>query len=106
MHWLKDVTVDILVTLFIAVAIWLGEVWLWWVIAVYTLLMIIAKSVVLWGDGFLSRAQKSQNAPEWFLHLLYGINVALLAYAGWWYLLGGWVVIWILSFLGQRKINQ
>lgn len=104
MHWLKDVIVDICVTVFIAAAFWLADPWMWWVIAIYTGLLLIAKSIVLTGDGFLSRSQKSQQAPEWFLHLLYAVNVVLLGLAGWWYLMAAWCLIWLFSFLGLRKI--
>ena len=103
MNWLSEVIVDIMVTMFIAVSIWLGDIWMWWVIAVYSGLLLIAKGVVLTGDGFLSRTQKSQHAPDWFLHILYGVNLVLLAIAGWWYLLAAWILIWLFSFLSQRK---
>lgn len=103
MNWIKEVIVDILVTIFVAVAFWLSDPWMWWVIIVYTGLLLIAKVFVLGGDGFLSRSQKSQQAPECFLHILYAINVALLAAAGWWFLMAGWCLIWLLSYWGQRK---
>lgn len=103
MKWLNEVIVDIMVTLFIAASIWLGDIWMWWVIVVYTGLLLIAKGVVLTGDGFLSRAQKSQQVPDWFLHVLYAINLVLLAYAAWWYLFAAWCLIWLFSYLGQRK---
>jgi hypothetical protein len=105
MNWIKNVIVDICVTIFIAVAVWLGDLWMWWVIAVYTALLLIAKGVVIRGDGFLRRSQKSQQAPEWFLHLLYALNIALLALANWWFLMAGWCLIWLFSYLGQRKMN-
>lgn len=89
MTWIKDVIVDILVTLFIGAAVWLGDIWMWWVIAVYSALLLIAKGVVLTGDGFLNRTHKSQKAPDWFLHVLYAANIILLMIAGWWILLAG-----------------
>ena len=101
-NWLKEVVVDIMVTLFIAVAIALGDSWMWWVLAVYSGLLTIAKGLVLRGDGFPNRTQKSKQAPEWFFHLLYAVNVALLVYAGWWYLMAGWCLIWLFSYLGLR----
>lgn len=106
MSWIKEVIVDILVTIFIVVSIWFGDVWMWWVLVVYTGLLLVAKTAVLMSDGFLSRNQTKQQAPNWFIHLLYGANVFLLGYAGWWYLLGGWVLIWLFSYLGQRKSNK
>lgn len=107
MSWLKEVIVDVLVTVFIIVSIWLGDIWMWWVLVAYTVLLLIAKTAVLMSDGFLStRRQRSQQAPDWFLHLLYGINIILLGYIGWWYLLGGWALIWLFSFLSQRKPNN
>lgn len=107
MEWIKEVIVDILVTVFIIVSIWLGDIWMWWVLVAYTGLLLVAKATVLMSDGFLSnRSQKTQQAPNWFLHLLYGINIILLGYIGWWYLLGGWTLIWLFSFLSQRKTNR
>lgn len=103
MNWLKDIIVDILVTIFIATAYWLGDPWMWWVITVYTVLLLIAKGVVLTGDGFMQRAQQSLKAPEWFLHLLYLINIILLGVAGWWFLMSGWCLIWLFSYLAEKK---
>lgn len=106
MNWLKDVIVDILVTVFIAAAYWLTDPWMWWVIAVYTVLLLIAKGVTFKSDGLLGRAQKPQQAPEWFLHLLYAINVVLLVLAHWWFLMAGWCLIWLFSYLSQQKATS
>jgi hypothetical protein len=103
MDWLKDVIVDILVTVFIAAFIWFGYIWMWWVIAVYSGLLLVAKAVVLTGDGFLSRTQNNQQAPDWFLHVLYALNIIMLGMFGWWWLTGGWCLIWLFSYLGQRN---
>ena len=83
-----------------------GDIWMWWVIAVYSALLLIAKGVVFTGDGFLNRTHKSQKAPDWFLHVLYAANIILLMIAGWWILLAGWCLIWLFSYLGQRKTNS
>lgn len=103
MSWIREVIVDILVTLFIGMGVWLGDPWMWWIIAVYTALLLVAKGLVLTGEGFLARTRQQQSAPDWFLHLLYAVNVALLAIANWWILLTGWAAIWLFSYLGQRR---
>lgn len=103
MGWLKNVMVDILVTLFIAAAFMLSDTWMWWVIVIYTILLLIAKVVAATSSGFINNAKESEPAPEWFLHVLYGLNVVLLALSSWWFLTAGWVAIWILSYLGQHK---
>lgn len=106
MSWLKEIIVDILVTFFIAVAFLLNDPWMWWVIAVYTALLLIAKGAALTSSGLLRQSRKSQQAPEWILHVLYAVNVILLGLASWWFLMAGWVLIWLLSYLAQRKVQS
>lgn len=106
MQWLKDVLVDIIVTLFIIVAIILDISWMHWIIVGYTVIMLLAKVVVLAGDSSLQLIRKTQTeAPDWFPHLLYAINTGILIYGRWWYAAAGWLVIWILSYLAQSKLQ-
>ncbi len=106
MKWLKDLIVDLIVTIFIIAAIFLGTTWMRWIIIGYTGIMLIAKIIVLMADSSLQLIRKTKtDAPEWFTHLLYAINTGVLIYGTWWYTAGGWLLIWILSYLAQRKLQ-
>jgi hypothetical protein len=100
MLWLKNTLVDIAVTIFIGFACWLNSAWMWWIIAVYSILMILAKAAAIRGEIFV---QQSRPAPDLFFHILYAVDIILLIFAHWWYLVAGWILIWLFSYLGQRK---
>ncbi|MDZ7714887.1 MAG: hypothetical protein U5J95_01620 [Balneolaceae bacterium] len=107
MNWLKDILVDIAVTVFIITAVLLSDPWMKWVIWVYTGIMLLTKAMVLLGDNLLMIVKKAKNeVPSWIPHLLYGINTALLLYFQWWYAAGGWALIWIFSFIADQKIKS
>ncbi len=106
MNSLKEIAVDILVTIFIAAAVWLHDPWMWWVIAVYTVLMLIAKGFSLYSEGLLRRAQKNEGDYEKLLHFLYAVNIILLGVAHWWYLAVLWVLIWLFSYIGKLRIRN
>ncbi len=103
MNSIKEILVDICVTVFIVIAVLLHDPWMWWVIAVYTVLMLIAKGVALYSDGLLRRAQKMKNENDLILHILYVLNIILLAYAAWWYLAALWILIWLFSYIVKLK---
>ncbi|MDZ7693482.1 MAG: hypothetical protein U5K69_20585 [Balneolaceae bacterium] len=106
MNWIKDVIVDLIVTLFIITSVFFQESWMWWVIIIYTGIMLLAKVVVLAGDSSLQLIRKTKTeVPEWFSHLLYGLNTLALIYGQWWWATAGWLLIWILSFTAQRKLK-
>ena len=106
MSWIKDVLVDLIVTVFIIVAIFLETTWMRWVVIGYTGIMVVAKSIVLAGDSALQLIRKTKTeAPDWFAHLLYAINTGVLLYGTWWYIAGGWAIIWVLSYVAQRKLK-
>lgn len=106
MSWIKDVVVDLIVTAFIITSAILLETWMWWVVIIYTAVMLLAKVVVLAGDNALQLIRKTKtDAPDWFPHLLYGLNTATLIYGEWWFAAAGWLGIWVLSFLAQRKLK-
>lgn len=107
MNWIKEVIVDVAVTIFIIAAVLLGDIWMKYIIWVYTGIMLLTKGIVLSSDNFLQIVKKSKNnAPEWFAHLLYATNTLVLFYFAWWYAAAGWVLIWLFSFLTQRKLKK
>lgn len=107
MNWLKDVIVDIISTLLVIAAVSLNYPLLNGFLWGYTGLLLFAKILVVVSGGFLNMANKAKtNAPDWFSHLLYAVNTGLLFYFQWWYTASGWLLIWILSYIANRRINQ
>ena len=107
MSWLKDVLVDISTTILIVAAVFIHLPLLNGIIIGYTILMLIIKLVAYFGDPFTTLMSKSQTAaPEWFSHLLYAINTGALLFFEWWYTGAAWSLIWLLSYLTQRKLND
>lgn len=106
MDWLKDVLLDILVTIFIVTAVFVSDPWMVWIIWIYTGIMLITKTVVFFGDNFLRLADKAiTSAPEWVPHLLYAINTTALLAFQWWYSGVAWALIWAFSYGAQRKLE-
>lgn len=106
MSWLKDVIVDILATLLIILTVLSNQYFLEVIVLGYTALLLAVKLVVVIGNDFMHVISKAKSeAPEWFGHLLYGINTLILLSFQWWYTGVAWAVIWLLSYLTQQKIN-
>jgi len=107
MTWLKEVVVDIVATILIIIAVFINQPVLTGIILGYTGLLLITKLIVYFGDSFLNMMNKSKtSAPDWFSHMLYAINTGMLFIFNWWYAGAGWVIIWGLSYLTQRKVDQ
>ena len=102
MSWIKNAIVDIAITVLIAVMVFTDLNWVYWVLVIYTGFMVLIKVVGLIGPAMKSKVT-DETPPTWFYHLLYAVNVALLAWCQCWMLAAGWVVIWLLSFRYQRK---
>jgi len=106
MSWLKDVIVDIAATIVIIATVLTGNSIFGGIVWGYTGILLLAKLIPLLGDGFQYMMKKSKtDAPEWFSHLLYAANTGFLLYFQWWYAGAGWGVIWLLSYLTQRKLD-
>ena len=107
MSWLKDVVVDIIVTVAIVTAVFIKQPILNGFIIGYTILMLIVKIAAYRGDSFSGLANRSKTAaPAWFSHLLYTIDTGTLLIFGWWLTGTGWALIWLLSFLTHRKLDR
>ena len=116
MSWIKNVVVDLAVTVAIVLAAMMSLSWAWWIVLIYTPFMLIMKIVVFLGSHSLGRLkQKGDGVPVWFYHALYAVNVTVAAGAAlfaaganvhqWWMLAGGWALIWILSFATQARMR-
>lgn len=102
MSWIKNTVVDIAITVVIAMYALMLPVWAWWIIAIYTPLMVLLKVFALSGAANAVQ-RKASDVPSWFYHVLYAANVGLLLYASFLYAAIGWAVIWILSAMAEAK---
>lgn len=106
MSWLKNVVVDIAVTLVIILvtngALPSGAEW---IVYIYTPFMLVLKIMSLsTGVKQVKQQQKGESqAPEWFFHVLFAINVAALLYSQWWWMGAMWVAIWGISLYIERR---
>lgn len=107
MGWIKNVLLDIAVTVVVAVFVFTSADWAYWVVLVYTPFMLLLKLMAV-----LSRASSPVKkkveaaAPAWFFHALYGANVVLLLYANWWMMAIGWAGIWLLSAIQESRRSK
>lgn len=103
MSWLKSVLIDIAVTIIIAFYVFQSPEWGYWIIVIYTPLMLLLKVGAL-TSGVAQAVKKSDSsAPSWFFHLLYSVNLLLFLIANWWLMAGMWAAIWILSAVQESK---
>ena len=104
MNWIKNVLIDLAVTLLVVLTVAADQKWAWYILVIYTPLMLILKIGALAGRGALAgmKVQSSQG-PTWIYHVLYAANVILLSVGREWWLAAGWLAIWILSYLQYRK---
>ncbi len=102
MSWIKNAIIDIAITVVIAVFAFTGVTWSWWIIAIYTPLMVLLKLFALSGAATAVK-QKSDQVPTWFYHLLYGANLVLLLVGLFYWAAAGWAVIWVLSVVAESK---
>ena len=104
MSLFKALIVDVVVTIVIIIAVLTEAAWARWAVIIYTPFMLLLKVLALVGGSLVRQFDKKvPEAPTWAYHLLYGINVAALAFAGWWLLAAGWAAIWIISYVEFRK---
>lgn len=107
MDWLKEVVVDIITCLLIIIAVLINNSILNGIVIAYTALMLLIKVLVYFGGDTLNLMKKTQtSAPPWFPHLLYGINTGILFAYQWWYIAMAWALIWLFSYLIQRKLEK
>jgi hypothetical protein len=104
MKWIKHMIADIIVTAYIIIAVNVNLEWIKIVLIVYTIPILLLKTVIYFGgSSFLTKKHSSKKAPEWIIHLLYGINVFVLLIYQWWFVGMLWIIIWLFSWLFQKK---
>lgn len=107
MLWVKSVILDLVMLGVAAAGALFAMEWAWWILAVYTPLMIVLKVVAVAGASFMSQVRGKENQPPpAFFHLLYGLMVVLMLIAAWWPLALGWVAIWGLSIAAERRATR
>lgn len=100
MQWLKHIAVDLIATIVIAIVVFYQELTvLQYVLFVYTGLIVLAQGFMVLNQNFRSLTKrKAENLPNWVYHILYGINVALLVYGGFYITAVGWIFIWGVAY--------
>ncbi|MGA7306551.1 MAG: hypothetical protein WBW88_16860 [Rhodothermales bacterium] len=103
MDWIKNAWLDIAVTGVMVLATLVHMEWAWWVIAVYTPFMLLLKVVAFTNRHSHSKIKPTESGvPKAVYHTLYGANVLLAAYDRWWWIVGCWAAIWILSVVSDK----
>jgi len=107
MKWLKNILLDLLITLLILIAV-VGRVdWLLVIIIVYSALILLLRVVVLFNADMMHTVYKRMSdTPSWPLHLLYAINVFILSAGQRFRITVLWMLIWLFSWLGERKAKS
>ncbi len=104
MTWIKHVILDLVMLAVVAVWALVGIGWMWWVIAIYTPLLIVLKVAAFsMGVSTAVKAKGGDQAPDWFFHVVYALSVVLMLVAGNMIFAAGWALIWILSAAGQAR---
>ena len=105
MQWIKNIAIDLLATLVIALVVFFdtGEV-LEYVLYIYTGLMVLARSITLFSQNFrVITRKKVTDAPLWVYHLLYLLNTGMLAYGEYYITSALWVFIWGVAYYVHSK---
>lgn len=98
MQWLKQIAVDLLATLVIAIVVFFDTAILEYVVYIYTGLMVLARAATLFsGNLRVITEKKVSEAPPWVYHLLYFLNTGLLVLGEFYFTASGWVFIWIVA---------
>ncbi|MEQ9105749.1 MAG: hypothetical protein RIE53_13750 [Rhodothermales bacterium] len=104
MSWLKHVIVDLAITAVIILYALQGPEWAWWILVIYTPLLIVLKLLAMSsGVAGAVKAKGGNEPPDWFFHVIYAVSVLLLLRADDYLLAAGWAVIWILSAVGLAR---
>ncbi len=97
MKLLKKIWIDLLVTIIIITSLFIHAPFIKYFLYIYTPLILIGRIIALTGLNLQKRI--SGKAPNWLFHLLYAINVLILALNRWWILCILWLLIWILAYI-------
>lgn len=106
MKWIKEVILDVLVTIVILAAVMLKIDWLAVLVVGYSGLILFARTIVVLNKSSNVRKKISGKAPDWFFHLSYAFNSIFLLANSWWFTGIAWVGIWLLSWYNLRATKK
>jgi hypothetical protein len=102
--WLKDVILDLAIAVCVVALALFGAEWAYWVLVIYTPFMVLLKGVAAFAPTMARGKKKvADGPPAWFFHVLYGASVMLLGYSQQWWIAAGWLAIWLLSAVAERR---
>lgn len=97
MAWIKDAYLDVLVLLLIVVFAFFTNEILRVVLWVYTLLLLLGKTIALFMPSLQRKADQAE-VPQYIYHIIYGLSIGVLLYMQEYYLGSTWILVWGLSF--------
>jgi len=97
MKLLKKIWIDLLITIIILLTFFIDTRFIKYFLYIYTPLILIGRIIALTGLNIQKR--NISRAPNWLFHLLYAVNVIVLAFNRWWVLCILWIIIWLLAFI-------
>jgi hypothetical protein len=105
MQWLKNIVVDLITTLVIALVVFFdSSVVLTYVLYIYTALMVLARAFTLFSQNFRAVTKKSvTQAPAWVYHLIYFLNTLFLLIGTYYITAAGWGFIWAVAAYIHKK---
>ena len=104
MQWLKHIVLDLFAIIVIALAVFYERNFLSYVVYTYTALLVIARFFSLISENFSAITKKKvSEAPLIVYHLIYFVNVLILALGQWYITAAGWVFIWIAAAIVQKR---
>ena len=107
MKIVRHAAIDIVMTLFILLVVLDQHRALLITLAILTGLLLLIRLSVLGNTEMIKKLAKSQkNVPDWFYHLLNGLNVAFLLAGHMWLLAVAWAAIWLLSWMTLDRVRQ
>ena len=107
MKWIKNVVVDIIVSIVIVIGVLVPFQWLQIVIIAYTGLMLFLKFLAVINDQFMKSVKPTMiQVPLWFTSSLYAFNVFILLGFAWYIIALQWVLIWLFSWITYKKSKK
>ncbi len=107
MKIVRQVAVDLLVTLFILIVVLINTDVLNVILVIFTVVLLLARLSVLGNKEMHAKlAKKQPDVPPWFYHVLNGVNVVLLLAGKRWLLTVCWGLIWFLSWKTHQKTKE
>ncbi|MFA5668418.1 MAG: hypothetical protein WC967_04185 [Balneolaceae bacterium] len=105
MNWIKDSILDLIILLVIFSLIFVENNIVVIVLYVYTALLLLGKILALFMPMLKRKADKTET-PPWFHHLVYLLSISIFGYIQEYYLMGLWILVWVLSVATAPKLSK